>query len=141
VPAANESSTADAALPSTDLILFACFNYGCLPQALVDAIVERAVARSVMMAADSQASSQLADISRFKTMTLITPTEREARLALNDFESGLAVISERLLEKARAEAFRLRSGETRMVSGRLDKTLGMVSGLPKAALPSRRSAL
>jgi rfaE bifunctional protein kinase chain/domain len=93
----------EAALPSTDLILFACFNYGCLPQALVDAIVERAGARLIMMAADSQASSQLADISRFKTMTLITPTEREARLALNDFESGLAVISERLLEKARAE--------------------------------------
>jgi rfaE bifunctional protein kinase chain/domain len=93
----------ETALPSTDLILLACFNYGCLPQALVDAIVQRATARSVMMAADSQASSQLADISRFRDMTLITPTEREARLALNDFESGLAVISERLLEKACAE--------------------------------------
>jgi sugar/nucleoside kinase (ribokinase family) len=96
-------ASVEAALPSTDLILFACFNYGCLPQALVGAIVERAAARSVMMAADSQASSQLADVSRFRDMTLITPTEREARLALNDFESGLAVISERLLEKARAE--------------------------------------
>jgi rfaE bifunctional protein kinase chain/domain len=93
----------EAALPGTDLILFACFNYGCLPQALVQSIVEKASVRSIMMAADSQASSQLADISRFKGMTLITPTEREARLALNDFESGLAVISVRLQERARAE--------------------------------------
>lgn len=96
-------ASVEAALPHTDLILFACFNYGCLPQALVEAISERALARSVMMAADSQASSQLADISRFRNMTLITPTEREARLALNDFELGLAVISERLHSKAFAK--------------------------------------
>jgi rfaE bifunctional protein kinase chain/domain len=96
-------ASVEAALPHTDLILFACFNYGCLPQALVEAISQRALARSVMMAADSQASSQLADISRFRNMTLITPTEREARLALNDFESGLAVISERLHSKAVAK--------------------------------------
>ena len=93
----------EAALPRTDLILFSCFNYGCLPQALVDAVAARAVASGVMMAADSQASSQLADISRFRDMVLITPTEREARLALNDFESGLAVIGERLQQKARAK--------------------------------------
>jgi sugar/nucleoside kinase (ribokinase family) len=33
-------------------------------------------------------------------MTLLTPTEREARVALNDFISGLAVVSERLVERA-----------------------------------------
>ena len=29
-------------------------------------------------------------------MTLVTPTEREIRLSLNDFESGLVVLSEKL---------------------------------------------
>jgi rfaE bifunctional protein kinase chain/domain len=105
----------EAALPTTDVILFACFNYGCLPQPLVHSIVERAAARSIMMAADSQASSQLADISRFKNMKLITPTEREARLALNDFESGLAVISERLQAKARAENLVITLGAEGMI--------------------------
>jgi len=90
-------------LDRTDLILFSCYNYGCLPQKLVDAITERAAARGVMMAADSQASSQMADISRFKGMALITPTEREARLALRDFDSGLAFVSERLQETASAK--------------------------------------
>jgi sugar/nucleoside kinase (ribokinase family) len=33
----------------------------------------------------------------------LTPTEREARVALNDFTSGLAVISERLIRKARTQ--------------------------------------
>lgn len=90
-------------LPKTDLILFSCFNYGCLPQSLVDAIAERAAARGIMMAADSQASSQMSDISRFKGMSMITPTEREARLALRDFDSGIAFVSERLQDIANAK--------------------------------------
>lgn len=93
----------EAALGNCDLILFSCFNYGCLPQELVDAIASKARAAGVMLAADSQASSQVGDVSRYQGMTLISPTEREARLALNDFESGLAAVSERLITKARAE--------------------------------------
>lgn len=92
----------DARLGKCDLLLFSDFNYGCLPQPLVDAIIEKANARGIMMAADSQASSQLADISRFRGMTLITPTEREARLAMRDFEAGLAVLGEQLQRQADA---------------------------------------
>jgi rfaE bifunctional protein kinase chain/domain len=91
----------EQALKTADLLLFSCFNYGCLPQDLVDAIADRARAKGVMMSADSQVSSQTGDVSRFKGMTLLTPTEHEARVALNDFISGLAVISERLMERAR----------------------------------------
>ena len=87
---------AAAFLNDADLLLFADFNYGCLPQPVVDELVEKCKKRDIMMAADSQASSQLSDISRFKNMDLITPTEREARLAVQDFESGLVVVAERL---------------------------------------------
>ena len=90
-------------LASTDLILFSDFNYGCLPQGFVNAIADRAKSRGIMMAADSQASSQMADISRFKGMRLITPTEREARLAMHDNRSGLAEIAGRLMTAANAE--------------------------------------
>ncbi|WP_213741219.1 PfkB family carbohydrate kinase [Bradyrhizobium sp. dw_411] len=93
----------EAALPKCDLILFSCFNYGCLPQDLVDTITAKARAAGVMLAADSQASSQIGDVSRYKNMSLLSPTEREARLALNDFESGLAAVGENLINKARAE--------------------------------------
>ncbi len=93
----------EASLPNTDLLIFSDFNYGCLPQQLVDQIVSAAVKRNITMVADSQASSQLSDISRFKDMKLITPTEREARLALHDQSSGLAVLAEELRVNARAE--------------------------------------
>jgi rfaE bifunctional protein kinase chain/domain len=91
------------ALPQTDLLIFSDFNYGCLPQALVDRLVELANHHGVMMVADSQASSQVSDISRFMGMKLITPTEREARLAMHDQNSGLAVLAEALRKKAQAD--------------------------------------
>jgi rfaE bifunctional protein kinase chain/domain len=90
-------------LPTTDLILFSDFNYGCLPQAVVDIVSEAGTARGIMMAADSQASSQMSDISRFRGMHLITPTEREARIAIRDHESGLVIVGERLRQAARAD--------------------------------------
>jgi len=90
-------------IPKTDLIIFADFNYGCLPQPLVDDIVELGKKRGVTMVADSQASSQVSDVSRFAGMRLLTPTEREARLALRDWNSGLVVLAEKLRQKAHAE--------------------------------------
>ena len=93
----------EACIGDTDLVIFSDFNYGCLPQSLVDHLVRLGTRRGVKMVADSQASSQLGDVSRFVGMQLLTPTEREARLALRDFESGLVVIAEALRDKARAE--------------------------------------
>jgi bifunctional ADP-heptose synthase (sugar kinase/adenylyltransferase) len=56
-----------------------------------------------MMVADSQSSSQIGDVSRFKGAALLTPTEREARIALGNYEDGLVVIAETLRQRANAE--------------------------------------
>ena len=87
-------------ISSIDLVIFADFNYGCLPQALVDQVTEICDRRGIMMVADSQSSSQIGDVSRFKKMTLVTPTEHEARLAVHDFESGLVILAEKLRKKS-----------------------------------------
>jgi rfaE bifunctional protein kinase chain/domain len=104
-PALQEqlADAAESALHEADVLLFADFNYGCLPQPVVDRLVAFGQSRAIMMAADSQASSQMSDISRFKGMSLITPTEHEVRLALHESEAGLAVIAERLQRGAQAE--------------------------------------
>ena len=86
-----------------DLLLFSDFNYGCLPQSIVDYATLEAGRRGILVVADSQASSQLSDISRFKGMDLVTPTEREARLAVQDNESGVAYLSELLRKRSGAK--------------------------------------
>jgi rfaE bifunctional protein kinase chain/domain len=104
-----------AVLPEIDLLMFSDFNYGCLPQELVDSIAAEARHQGVLMTADSQASSQMADISRFKGMALITPTERESRLAMRDTASGLAVLAMDLREAANAENVIITLGEDGMM--------------------------
>jgi rfaE bifunctional protein kinase chain/domain len=96
------SSTILDRISGADLILFSDFNYGCLPQPLVELIAAKGRENGTMMAADSQASSQMSDISRFQHMDLISPTEREARLATQDTESGLAYLAAVLRDKSMA---------------------------------------
>ncbi len=88
-----------------DLIIFSDFNYGLLPQKLVRDLIKLFEGEDKLMFADSQASSQISDISRFKSMELITPTEYEARLAVDgdDHTSGLVVIADKLIKKSKAK--------------------------------------
>ena len=88
---------------NTSLIIFSDFNYGCLPQSLVDKIIEICKLNNIPMFADSQSSSQIGDITRFKHMKLVTPTEHEVRLALGDSVSGLVTLAEKLENKAQCE--------------------------------------
>ncbi len=90
-------------IDDADLVIFSDFNYGVLPQPLIDAVRARCQELGVMMTADSQSSSQIGDISRFKGMQVITPTEHEARLSMRDMRSGLAVVSHQLQERAEAQ--------------------------------------
>lgn len=83
-------------IDNAQLLIFSDFNYGCLPQYLVDEIAKICINKGTMMVADSQSSSQTGDVSRFKHTSLLTPTEREARLAVRDFNSGLVVLAESL---------------------------------------------
>jgi rfaE bifunctional protein kinase chain/domain len=94
-----------------NLLIFSDFNYGCLPNELVNEIIEIANKNKIMMIADSQSSSQVGDISRFKGMSLITPTEREARISLRDNESGLVVLAERLRKHSISKNVFLKIGE------------------------------
>jgi len=100
----------EQALDGADLLLFSDFNYGCLPQPLVEQIIVMAKGRGILFAADSQSSSQVGDISRFKGMNLITPTEREARISTRNREDGLVILAETLRQQASAQNILLKLG-------------------------------
>jgi rfaE bifunctional protein kinase chain/domain len=101
----------EKAIMDADLLVFSDFNYGCLPQSLVDEIVYVAKKSGVMLAADSQSSSQVGDISRFRGMDILTPTEREARISTRNREDGLVVLAEELRQQAFARNILLKLGE------------------------------
>lgn len=79
-----------------DLLVFADFNYGCLPQTLVEQIIHESKNEKILITADSQSSSQVGNILRFKSLDLITPTEREGRIALQNNDDGLIILADKL---------------------------------------------
>lgn len=93
-----------------NVLVFSDFNYGCLPQALVDKIILLAKSHNVFLAADSQSSSQIGDIARFKNMNLITPTEAEARISTRNKEDGLIIMAEKLKNISNAKSILLKLG-------------------------------
>lgn len=123
-----------------DLLVFSDFNYGCLPQDLVDKILILANNNNVMMAADSQSSSQIGDISRFNNVNLITPTEREARVSTRNNQDGLVVLSEQLCQKSLVgniilkigeEGVLIHSNDNREKGGWLTDRIGALNSMPK----------
>jgi rfaE bifunctional protein kinase chain/domain len=98
-------------LEKTNLLVFSDFNYGCLPQFLVEQIIDIARCHQVMIVADSQSSSQVGHIGRFKNMDMITPTEREARISTRNTEDGLIILAEQLINQTNAKHVLLKLGE------------------------------
>ena len=90
-------------LPSVDVVIFSDFSYGFLSATLIGAVIKEAHKRKIVMAGDSQSSSQIGDITKFQNISLLTPTEREARLAIRDGNVGLVGVSQRLRELSGAE--------------------------------------
>lgn len=97
-------------IESTDILIFSDFNYGVLPQPVVDSVITLAKKSGVLIAADSQSSSQLGDIGRFKEIDLLLPTEREARVSLQNREDGLVILAEQLRNKSKAKFIFLKMG-------------------------------
>ena len=121
-------------LDRTQLVLFSDFSYGSLPQPLVDQIIKLCNKNGVMMAADSQSSSQFGNIGRFSGMQLVTPTEREARLAIGNHSAGLVQLASELQNKSDAENILMTLGSEGIFIQ--TKTRNDVNGLITDKLPA-----
>ena len=76
-----------------DLIIFSDFNWFFTSK--ISRKVIKLAKNKTYLVADSQSSSQIGDIARFKNVNLITPTEHEAKVSKN-YDDGLVVLAEKL---------------------------------------------
>ena len=95
-----------------DLIIFSDFNYGLLPDTLIQEVQKLAKKHKLFISADCQSSSQLGDVSKFKNVDLITPTENEARVSLKNYQDGIVVVAEKLRKKTNIKNIILTLGES-----------------------------
>ncbi len=98
------------ALKGMDLIIFSDFSYGVLTKKIAREVLLISKKAGVFVAADSQSSSQIGDLSRFEHADLVTSTEREARIELKNESCGLVVLAEKLRSQLNAQNLLLKLG-------------------------------
>jgi rfaE bifunctional protein kinase chain/domain len=101
--------------PGIDLLILSDFSYGVLTNEVTTELIKIAKLNGLVIAADSQTSSQLGDLSQFSNVDLVTPTETEARLELKDQISGLAVIADKLRSKINSQSIIIKLGADGLV--------------------------
>lgn len=98
-------------LPGMDLLIFSDFSYGVLPPALVSRITELCLHLEIPMTADSQTSSQVGDLAKFRKTLLVTPTELEARQTVRNYTQGIIAVIEDMRKTMEVENIVVTLGE------------------------------
>jgi len=102
----------------------------------VDQVITLCNQHKVAVVADSQSSSQVGNVSRFRNMLLITPTEHEARLAVRDQKAGLMMLADSLSHQAEARYVFITLG----AEGLLIHSPASTNGLATDQLPAFNTA-
>ena len=76
---------------------------------------------------DVQCSSQIGLVTKFKNFSLLCPNEREARLALQDKESGLEIIGQKLLSETSSKYLIMKLGSEGFIAYDRSKTGSLYS--------------
>ena len=93
-----------------DVLIFSDFSYGVLSPQIVDQVLTVASRLGIFVSADSQSSSQIGNLGKFRNIDLISATERETRLELKDNTSGLVVLAETLRSHLKSKNLLLKMG-------------------------------
>lgn len=91
--------TAIAERGDVDGIIVSDFVYGVVTSDTLACIRQIAEKHRIMLFGDLQCSSQVGAVTQFQNFHLICPNEREARVALQDKDSGLETISNLIFTK------------------------------------------
>ena len=95
---------------SFSAVIISDFSYGVVSPVVLETVLEVAHEQNIPVVGDVQSSSQIGRVTRLKGLTAATPSEREARLALWDRESGLADLGVKLLDETRHRSLVLTLG-------------------------------
>ncbi len=96
--------------PNAQGIVVSDFVYGVVTPHVLEVVHQLAEQHNLLLFGDLQCSSQVGSVTRFEKFSLLCPNEREARLALQDKDSGLEQLSQRLLQITGSERLVMKLG-------------------------------
>jgi bifunctional ADP-heptose synthase (sugar kinase/adenylyltransferase) len=96
--------------PKLDGIMISDFVYGVITNKILESITKLSEQFGIKLYGDLQCSSQVGKVSKFSGFDLITPTEKEARIALEDNESGIEWIANKLMKNTNSKNMLMKLG-------------------------------
>ena len=86
-------------VPTLSGIIVSDFVYGVITPNVVNVLREVSQDYGITLCGDLQCSSQIGDVSKFSGFDFLSPTEKEARIALNNHNDGVEQIANLLIGK------------------------------------------
>lgn len=99
-----------------NVIVVSDFVYGVVTPRVIEAVQEIQRERQVITLADLQCSSQVGDVGKFQDMSVLCPTEREARIALGARSEGIEWVATTLMAATNSGRMVLKLGQDGFVS-------------------------
>ena len=96
--------------PNVSSILICDFVYGVITPRVIDEITRLVNKFNLLLFGDLQCSSQVGNITKFKNFDLICPTEREARISLNNKDDSVEKISNDMLQTTNSKNLIMKLG-------------------------------
>ena len=99
-----------------DGILVSDFVYGVITPKVINEIHRVSKKFNLKLFGDLQCSSQVGNVTKFHNFDLITPTEKEARIALNDNENGIEWIANKIIRETKSKNMLIKLGANGFIS-------------------------
>ena len=109
-------------IPKVKGIVFSDFNYGVVSENIIKKVTEIAHEKNIMLFADSQSSSQMCSITKFKKQTLLCPNEKEARVSLQNNISGLESLVNDIFKISNPEKLIMKLGGQGLIAYKKNKS-------------------
>lgn len=106
--------------PSMKAIVVSDFVYGVITPAILEVVAEVAQKYNLVTLADVQCSSQVGNVGKFSGMSVLCPTEKEARIALGSRSEGLEWVATQLISATRSENMVLKLGQNGLIAYETD---------------------
>jgi rfaE bifunctional protein kinase chain/domain len=99
-----------------DGLVVSDFVYGMVTEKIIDTVRHIAEMHNIPVFADTQCSTQVGSICKYRGFTVLTPNEREARLALQDQNSGVEQLAMDLIQETRCKQLVMKLGSEGFIS-------------------------
>ena len=96
--------------PQLDGILVSDFVYGVITENILTVLQELKREYGLKLFGDLQCSSQVGNVSKFQNFDLLTPTEKEARIALGIRDDGVEWVANKLMQHSHAKNLLIKLG-------------------------------